>query len=630
MSIFKPGIHDKILNISSSDFFEIKIPSISKKENNNKIKNISNYVFNSSKKRNKYSNNYIFTKREIAFNKNIKKNRSFFKYNKCACLLEEFTKNIKKVNKNIRKNKTFNTSLYLTEYINKNKINDDDIYINSSKYNNNTLVFQKEKNNYLNKTNLNNTYIKNNFNVKKNSLFNEYLSYFGEQKKSLNNNKMMNLKFSYQDNFLKELEIKKNIDIKLESEYKLLFKKQHYINNYIKKDMQKKIYIDSFRDFLKEKINVDSLKEKNKIIRENIENEKSFLNYKVKDIKKTYDYFNDIFFVKSYEFIKSLSKKIKDGKIKDGKYMGYISSLKKKITTLKLEIKKHKNEIEALNKFAILNAKIKLKKIILPKYYELVLENKNDELKKYNLTEKEIEMILNYKRNIDFNEMISLVTNYEAQDLYLLNEYSYLKNDIAILNTQKKNFENSLINDKSKEVINERKIELEKLKLKNKELLIDKNKITDALIFNYNKIYEKTNVVLNTLKTYIKYDFDYVKISNADDRMRLLVLNNLSKIEKLSNILFQILKQFEKDNPNKINLFKLLLEKNRKIRKDNEQKKKRELSLSLKKKKLEEKNKKIIFSTKFSKYKYNLLSKNKKHKVKKVIKTENIFDYLNQ
>ena len=319
-----------------------------------------------------------------------------------------------------------------------------------------------------------------------------------------------------------------------------------------------------------------------------------------------------------------------DGKIKDGKYMGYISSLKKKITTLKLEIKKHKNEIEALNKFAILNAKIKLKKIILPKYYELVLENKNDELKKYNLTEKEIEMILNYKRNIDFNEMISLVTNYEAQDLYLLNEYSYLKNDIAILNTQKKNFENSLINDKSKEVINERKIELEKLKLKNKELLIDKNKITDALIFNYNKIYEKTNVVLNTLKTYIKYDFDYVKISNADDRMRLLVLNNLSKIEKLSNILFQILKQFEKDNPNKINLFKLLLEKNRKIRKDNEQKKKRELSLSLKKKKLEEKNKKIIFSTKFSKYKYNLLSKNKKHKVKKVIKTENIFDYLNQ
>ncbi len=310
--------------------------------------------------------------------------------------------------------------------------------------------------------------------------------------------------------------------------------------------------------------------------------------------------------------------------------MGYISSLKKKITTLKLEIKKHKNEIEALNKFAILNAKIKLKKIILPKYYELVLENKNDELKKYNLTEKEIEMILNYKRNIDFNEMISLVTNYEAQDLYLLNEYSYLKNDIAILNTQKKNFENSLINDKSKEVINERKIELEKLKLKNKELLIDKNKITDALIFNYNKIYEKTNVVLNTLKTYIKYDFDYVKISNADDRMRLLVLNNLSKIEKLSNILFQILKQFEKDNPNKINLFKLLLEKNRKIRKDNEQKKKRELSLSLKKKKLEEKNKKIIFSTKFSKYKYNLLSKNKKHKVKKVIKTENIFDYLNQ
>ena len=266
----------------------------------------------------------------------------------------------------------------------------------------------------------------------------------------------------------------------------------------------------------------------------------------------------------------------------------------------------------------------------MPKYYELVLENKNDELKKYNLTEKEIEMILNYKRNIDFNEMISLVTNYEAQDLYLLNEYSYLKNDIAILNTQKKNFENSLINDKSKEVINERKIELEKLKLKNKELLIDKNKITDALIFNYNKIYEKTNVVLNTLKTYIKYDFDYVKISNADDRMRLLVLNNLSKIEKLSNILFQILKQFEKDNPNKINLFKLLLEKNRKIRKDNEQKKKRELSLSLKKKKLEEKNKKIIFSTKFSKYKYNLLSKNKKHKVKKVIKTENIFDYLNQ
>ena len=100
----------------------------------------------------------------------------------------------------------------------------------------------------------------------------------------------------------------------------------------------------------------------------------------------------------------------------------------------------NKINIDFLNKFALLNAKIHLKQISLPIYYEYIFENKKSELNKYNLNEQDVQNILQYKKNIDLNKMLSLLTNYESADLNLLNEYNYLLNDINILKKGKKIF----------------------------------------------------------------------------------------------------------------------------------------------------------------------------------------------
>ena len=80
-------------NKTSPEFFKIKIPSLSPKiihSKNNGFFHRSNSLLNIKKmnslssRRTKYSNYYIFMKREIAFNKSVEKNKAFFKYQNYA------------------------------------------------------------------------------------------------------------------------------------------------------------------------------------------------------------------------------------------------------------------------------------------------------------------------------------------------------------------------------------------------------------------------------------------------------------------------------------------------------------------------------------------------------------------
>ena len=212
-----------------------------------------------------------------------------------------------------------------------------------------------------------------------------------------------------------------------------------------------------------------------------------------KDVKKNYEDFNQIFFVKFYEYIKKLVKQIEKEKIKNYQYIDYITLLKKQINSIRIEINKNRINIEYLNKFALLNAKIKEKKLSLPEYYEYIFENKFDQLTKFNLSQEEIQKIQNFKNIINYNEMLSLVNKYENDDLDKLTTYNYLKNDINILKKQKRDFAKDLsIKDSYlDEIINEKIRTIKKLKVKYQELVDNKTLLVNYINKNISNIIEK-------------------------------------------------------------------------------------------------------------------------------------------
>ena len=627
----------------------------------------------SSPKGNKYSNNFIFTKREMAFNESLEKNKTNFIYKKCS-LFDGLLKNknighnANKMN-NLKKNKSSNSPLYLTECKEKNKNINNKSITHSFRGLNKPHFFESDKSHsYFNYTNLEN------YSNKNNSLFNDYISFCRGQSRQdkssfinssnntkINNNRKINLKL-YNPKYLlniyelgtrKDKQNKKRIEL----EYKQLFKKRFYLNNYIKKENKKQLYIDSFKDYLKEKINLTALKEKKNHFKEEIENKLTLIESKTKEVKKNYEDFNEIFFVKFYEYIKILSRLIKKGRIENENYIDLITLLKKKKSSLELEMNKNKIKIIYLNKFALLNAKIHLKKLELPKYYENIFENKKIDLNKDNLTEKDINnIIIKYKKNINYNEMLSLLTKYENYNLDLLKEYNYLCNDINILKKRKKDLINNLEfeNEGIEKLINIKIKKIIELKSKNEELTDEKNllisyytnkdissnnntnkqstriKRKSSIIINYNQIYLKIISIYNNLSEYINFKLDYIKRPKSTDKDQTKLLYNLKKIEVLVDILIQKIKTFKEENLDKKKYVKKMMEKYRKIRNDSRQKQKRELSLKLMKKKLEEKNKRIITIKKVNIYNYNSFSKYKnRNKSKKVIKIDNIFDYLN-
>ena len=188
----------------------------------------------------------------------------------------------------------------------------------------------------------------------------------------IKNNKI-NLKLYNPKYLLKTFEIdtkkEKLNKQKIELEYKQLYKKNRYINISKNNENQRKRYIDSFNDYFKEKLNFSILKEKTDNLNDEFKNELNLLKIKEKEATKNYEDFNEIFFVKFYDYIKQILKQTQKEKLKNDKYINEIFSLKKNIYTLQISIKKIKINFEFLNKIALLNAAMHLKKISLPKYY---------------------------------------------------------------------------------------------------------------------------------------------------------------------------------------------------------------------------------------------------------------------
>ena len=90
---------------------------------------------------------------------------------------------------------------------------------------------------------------------------------------------------------------------------------------------------------------------------------------------------------------------------------------------------------------------------------------------------------------------------------------------------------------------------------------------------------------------------------------------------------------FKRNNPNKINLFKSLIEKEKKIRKIKEQKKMNELGEKLEKNKINKKFNKFIVLPTHKINSFDIISQklnSRKFRIKKVIKAETIEDYLSE
>ena len=666
MSFFiKSFVNNNITNISSVDNFDTELAKISAINKSPKL----NLKLLSPKK-NKFSNNFIFTKRDLAYNKSLEKNKNTFKYRKYNTY---FQLEINQKNKNdrnkitkMKKNNSSNTPLYLTEYIYTNK--------SQTKFNNSSLhsfrksrshFYESDKSLYINSTNLENNSTRKN----DNHVYNNYLSFCKGQivpNKStyLINSKNKKNKFSKKINLklynpryaLHKFDIEREKDkkkkLKIELEYKQLESKSQYLNNYRKKEMERHKYIDSFQDYFLEKINLDNTKEKRDVVKEENENKLCSINYAINQTKKSYEDFNEIFFVKFYDFFKRFSSQSENEKIKNNKYLECKYKLNKQINILTTEINKDRTNIEYINKFALLNAKLHLKKLSLPIYYEYIFENRKSELTKFNLSEQDIQNIIKYKKNLDLNEILSLIKKYENVDLNLLKECDYLSNDINVLIQRKKDIANDLLNKKNDITgfISSSEEELIKLKAKNQELINRKNLLLSyynikqisnnkkdsaknkrkfSIIINFNQLYLKTINIFNNLSEYINHNFDYLKKPKLTDGLQAIIIYNFTKIEALTDILLDRINKFKQDNPNKARIFNNMMDKKRKMRNDIELRKNRELLDKLKKEKIEEKNKKIYTIKRTKIYNYNLLAKYKKRKKKKKItKADTIFDYL--
>lgn len=397
-------------------------------------------------------------------------------------------------------------------------------------------------------------------------------------------------------------------------------------------------------------MNLNIKKEKSRIIKENYKDELDYFDEKIKTINNNFNSFNNTFFITLDKYSKQLSNKAKIEKEKDKQLIILINSLKEKIISLKIKINKIKNNCEDLNKYLYISLCIKEKKLELPNYYKIIIENrmdeKKEELKKIN--KNEIERILQFKKNIKNlapDYLFEQIRKYENDEIDLIKKYNSLRKEIFILNNEKEELKNNIIKnekDASHEIIESKKIILLNLKKKNNEL--KKNK---QLFFPYfykseededknlsnNQLYYKTNKIVNNLNKYVNYNFEVSKKIIKGNKGNALILYNLSKLEILIYIIRNKIEEFKRKFPNKINIFHQLLDRNKRIRKALELENMKELKIKIENKRINEKNSKVIIIPAHKIYNNNMISKSlnlRKKKLKKELKAESIYDYLSE
>ena len=564
-------LNSVIIKSNILNFYKIKTSPLTPKSfyiklnkiysNNNKKATKKNKLSSISLSQNRanYSNLIIFSKREKAFNKSIEQNKPMFKYNHYSSIDENESND--NSNKSIFKfNKKFNNSfspLYLTESI--MKPNRSMQNFSNCENSSTNSIFKNNNNEYDINTN-------NDLNKNRNLIFKNY-NHFGNQKEKINM-KLFNGRF-----LLKTFEddTKQKENTKIEDERKTfthLIKKNRIINLY-KRKLDRKKYISNLNEYLTEKMSLYFKKIQAENLDENIKDKINFLDDKLKSLNNHYNLFKDNFIIKYNEYIKKLTLKIKFEKIKSDRMLVYINELNKKISNLKQKISKIRKSLDTYNKLISILIRIKEKKLELPKYYNIILENKmeNNKNELKNISKSEIERILNYKKCLIYQEpehMIKHIKIYENYDLDLLKRYKSLRDEIKLLNEEKESLIHSIyVNEMHAppEIIESKKNILLNLKKKyyklNKQVMkyyFENNKNNgnnENIVINHSNLYYKVIKIMNNLSKYIKYEFSNSKKIIKEEKEQELIIINLSKLELMIEFFMNEIDLFKRNNPKK-------------------------------------------------------------------------------
>ena len=591
------------INSTKEIFSKTTMDFYSKKHN---IKNIYNKLTPSCLRRSKikYGNYFIFGKRELAFHKSIKEGRKVFKYHQ-STIDDDNDKNkirFKKIN-----------SLYLTEAL--------------FKRNRTMLPLIDKDKSILDEFDMTNLYLNKN------------------NEKSRNNKDIVILKNI-------KLNQRKMKERKEKQEYfasKKLIKKNDIISKYNIKEKSLNNYINNIKDYLIDKYTLDIKNEKYKVINEGNKNKSERVNDTIRDLNANYKLFLEDFYPSFNEYIKRFEKQREIEKQKDLVYLNKIYLLQKKISILKNKINKCQNEKEFLLREIFLQICIKEKKLNLPEYYKDALANnltKNQIKEKYgpNLSEKEIDKVLEYKNNIDFNEeeiIAEKLKRLENDNIELMNNYNKVRLNNFYLNKYKnqveKDVKNNTINNIDHTINIKQKI-LENIIKKNKKLVQDKTfliKTKAKKRIKHCKLYYKVEILFNFLNNYKKFDF-YEKNSDKEKikgeiTEEYQIIQMIKKIERIIAFILEKNRQYIINNNEQIKYFQNVLTKKKKIEKTTEQKRNIILRFEKERKKIFEKNNKILFIPKRKLSIFNISDKKmtiKKSKSQQNIKADKIEDYL--
>ena len=571
---------------------------------NNVIKNNYNKLTPSClhRSRTKYGNFFIFGKRELAFHKSIKEGRKVFKYHQSTIDYEDPRKaRIRKIN-----------SLYLTETL--------------IKRNKTMLPLIDKDKSIIDDINISNYNIMNRRNKKDKDIL------------ILNNIKLNNER---------QNEIKKRKDY-LGS--RKLVKKNDIISKHNIKEKSFTNYINNMKEYLIDKYTLDIKNEKYRVIQETNKNKIERINDKERDLKLNCKSFLEDFYPSFNEYIKKFIKQREIEKQKDIAYLNKIYYLQKKISMLKNKINKCQNEKEHLMKEMFLQICIKEKKLNLPEYYKDILSNnysKNEIKEKYGvqITEKEIDRILEYKNNLEGNEeeiLFEKLKRLENDNIELLNNYDKERYNILYLKKQKKQVEEEIKKEsanKSNNIDNMIYIKekvLENIIKKYKKLKQDKaflsKKITKKKT-KHTKLYYKVQLLFLNLNSYIKLDFskDKEKIK-GELTEEIQILQIIKKIETITAIFFEKNRQLLINNSEEIKSYKNMIAKKKKIEKTNEQRRNIHLKFEKERKKIFDKYNKILFLQRRKIPIYNIFDKKliniQKSKSQQRIKVDTIGDHL--
>ena len=566
LSIENPLFPFSYKNASSTLF----INNVSSQNNSNINSGFSSTATNYTKIKELYHNINLFKKRQFLFNKSIEENNRVFKYKNCILFEKKnaTTRNkkdprIKKIesSESIDYSKFFLTdSETLLPILNTKNMSNE--IIEQIRNSNRSIEKTKNKNDFFDKTN-----------------------------------------YTNKKRPLAKL-IKNNIKAKLN-----IFKNEK------KKSLLPSVFIADLRYYLIQKKNLMSKREKSKRFEEN-ENEKiEYLDYKINTLEKNYSLFNNVFKNKLHIYLREINKIKQYEKDKDNILISQLINLKNDVNLLEVKLEKIQLNKSSFNHWKYLQICLKEKKLQLPESYKIILESKNDDenilIEKFG--KKLVKHVMQYKNILlykDANEFLNQFTIYENKNFALLNKYFILKEEIRILEHERDQIKEIDEKEKNENILNDIiKVEMKELnKLKNENISLEKyikslinsrteTKIKDDNLIKINKIiYDKTITILQNINTH-----DYNPLINSKIKSpyqsfseKQMILNNLSKIEIFVDLLIKKNKLYKELYSEKMHAIKNELDKEKKYINNIEKIKIMKQKYEEKRKKLIEKNNKII------------------------------------